>query len=113
TIASMYVGHAASVGDGYDFESAPTQVMFGGSAGAVIATNTEIVSDEASFAVNASKNLIISTYISTGLSCRIATLPGWVTRYKTGNDAATVDATGYSTSAYAASLVRKIEVLVP
>ena len=113
SIVQMYVGHAASTGDAYDFESMPTAVLFGGSALASILTNTQTVSDPVTFAVNPAKNLIISTYVNSGRSCRIATLSGWSTRYKTGNDASTVDATGYSTSAYAASLVTKIEVLVP
>jgi len=114
TISAMYVGAAAASGDDYDFATTPTPVLFSGSASAAIGAASSLVSDPTTFTVDASKPLIISTYMSVaGRTANITTLAGWVTRYKSGNDAATVNATGYSTSAYAANFVTKIEVLVP
>lgn len=113
-IGAMYVGTAASSGDDYDFATTPTPVLFSGSASATVPTGgATLVSDATDFVVDASKPLIISTYMPSGRTAQITTLAGWVTRYKSGNDAATINATGYSTSSYAASLVTKIEVWVP
>jgi len=112
-IPAVYVGHAAASGDVYDFESTPTRLLFGGNTTASVPANGDLVSDGVSFSVNPAKNLIVSAYASSGRSRKITTLPGWTTRYTTGNDAATVNPTGYLTSAYAANLVRKVEVFVP
>jgi len=113
-IGAMYIGAAAASGDDYDFGTTPTQVLFSGSGTVTVPIGgTTLVSDAMDFVVDATKPLIISTYMPLGRTANITTLSGWVTRYKTGNDASTVNATGYSTSSYAASLVTKIEVLVP
>jgi hypothetical protein len=102
-ITKAYIGHAAASGDAYDFESAPTQLLFGGLAYKSIAANSYEYSDTAIFSVQSGKNLVISWYIDAGQSAndvlrRETNLPNWIICYKEAEDsAATVDVSGYST----------------
>lgn len=114
TIDKAYIGHAATSGDPYDFESTPTQLLFSTSAGFAINAGTQKVSDTLTFSVQASKNLIVAFHVSgdaTHDDVRAkATQTGWTAYYKTSVDeAATVNVTGYSTSAKAALAIMRIE----
>lgn len=107
-IGNAYIGHQAASGDAYDFEATPTQLTFnGGNAGATVSAGSSIVSDEITFTIEASKNLIISMYFSGTSAVRSGNNGSWQAYYKNANDAVTVNATGYTTglSTYAVSLV--------
>ena len=112
-IGKAYIQQKAASGDAYDFASTPVQLLFSGSAGVSIAAATELVTDPLSFSVDDSKDHVVSMYITSGDTARKSTLSGWSSYYKTGDDAATVNATGYSSSSFAANLIRKIEVFQP
>jgi len=114
TISNAYIGHAASSGDVYDFESTPTELLFSGASGFAIALGTQKVSDQTTFTIQASKNLIISYYTSGDAShddIRIkATQTGWTNYLKAANDPSTVNATGYTLASNAVLGVMKVEV---
>jgi hypothetical protein len=97
---ACYIGHAAASGDAYDFESTPTQVTFGGgNAGATVAINTTVLSDEITFTLQNSKALVVAIHFGTsGVIARASSQTGWQAYNKSANDASTVDATGYTTS---------------
>jgi len=100
TFSNMYVGHAAAAGDVYDFESTPTEVLFSGGSGSALSSGQTKVSDQTTFQVSASKNLIVSFYgasANDGVAAR-GTETGWSAYWKNANDAATVNATGYALS---------------
>jgi hypothetical protein len=117
TIDGIYIGHAAASGDPYDFESTPTQLFFGGSAGiGPVAVNAAAVTDEAVFTVQASKALIVSMHFSATSYASVQfpnTTTDWQVYIRTANDAAVVNTSGYSTqTGIKASMVSKIESLV-
>jgi hypothetical protein len=115
TIDGCYIGAGAASGDVYDFETTPTQLTFsGGSAGAAVAINATVRSDEVTYSIDASKPLLISLhYSATSSVATLATKANWTTYYKTAvSEAATVNVTGYSTAANAAYVVSLIESLV-
>lgn len=100
TLGSLYIGHAAASGDGYDFEATPTQLLFSGSSSRALAAGQSAVSDETAFTISASKNLIISYYVSgdsTHDDLRYGTATGYNMYYKAAvNEPATIDVTGYT-----------------
>lgn len=112
-IAKAYVQHLASGGGPYAFASTPVPLSFSGSAGVTIAANSEVVSDAVAFSVSPTVPLVVSAYITSGDVARMSSIPGWTSGYKSGDDAATVAASGYSYSAFSANLVRKIEIFQP
>lgn len=114
TITNAYIGNGASSGDAYDFESTPVQLTFdSGSASKAISAGQSATSDTVNFSYGSGKNLVVSIYIAGGTSVDdVRTASGlgasYVAYYKVANDAATVDATGYSTGSgivYAVDLV--------
>jgi hypothetical protein len=98
-IGKCYIGEQATSGDEYDFKNVPTQVLFGGSAGKIFNADA-ILSDEVTLALDYSKNIIISLYIVTLSYIPIGGVAGIVSGYKSwyksGDDASTQNATGYS-----------------
>lgn len=112
-IANSYVGLAALSGDAYDFATTPTQVLFSGAAGTTINVGASIVTDDITLAIPSGRNLVLSAYYTSGDQA-LNTAAGFGRYFKLANDASTVDATGYSTSASGASYsVSRIELLVP
>ncbi|MGM5087520.1 hypothetical protein E0H64_17640 [Rhizobium leguminosarum bv. viciae] len=97
-IDNVYIGHKAASGDAYDFESTPTQITFsGGSAGATVATNSTLLSDEIAFTIQSGKDLIVAIdFGAAAVVSRGLTQTGWQAYRKSANDASTVNATGYS-----------------
>jgi hypothetical protein len=113
TFAKIYIGHKAAVGDAYDFEAAPTQVLFSGSAGGTVSTGG-LQSDATTFALDETKDLIVAIYHASSTNVpRDSASAGYALYYKAGDDAATVDATGYSTSGYSgqAHYVQQIDIV--
>lgn len=112
TISKAYIGHAAAAGDAYDFESAPTELKFNtGLSGFAISSATQIVSDQTTFSIQASKNLIVSFYVSGDATRddirQKVTQTGWTAYYRLlANDEATVNASAYSTGAAVLGVMR-------
>jgi len=112
-IAAAYVGVGAASGDTYDFASAPVPLLFGGASSIAVPQGTEVTSDAAAFSPVPGSNLVVSMYFSSPSSLKsTSAATGWANFYKFGNDASTVNASGYSVWT-AASAVRQIEVLAP
>ncbi|TBE54480.1 hypothetical protein U8P68_10945 [Rhizobium ruizarguesonis] len=114
TCDAAYIGHKAASGDDYDFESTPTQLTFsGGSASGTAATGASIVTDEINFTVQSGKDLIISVHFTTSgvVSRATSGATGWQCYRKSASDAATVNATGYTTIDQA-DCVTKVESYV-
>jgi hypothetical protein len=100
-IGSCYIGHKAAGGDVWDFESTPTQVTFnGGSAGLTLAAGAaSVFSDEIAFALDETKDLIVSFYFSSTTTIRRSTVGTTASYYyKATSDAATVNASGYTSA---------------
>lgn len=102
TVRNAYVGIKAASGDAYDFSATPTQITFnGGSAGCTVGTSGAIVSDPASLSLSSADSLVIAvSLVDAGVALSsMAARPsqtGWLGYYKNANDAATVNATGYT-----------------
>lgn len=112
--AKMYIGHQAAAGDVYDFDGSPVQLLFSGNPNGTVSTGG-LISDTATFALDETKALIVSFYIS---GAAVATplrsdATGYGIYYKAGDDAATVDATGYSASGHTGErgFVEQIETI--
>lgn len=114
-VAAAYVGIMAASGDTYDYASTPTQITVSGSPGFSVPINTDVLSDEIPFAMSSGQRLVFGVNCTSG-DMGIMT-PGssdWIKYEKSGADAATVDASGYtSITPNGLFLVRKIEVWVP
>jgi WD40 repeat protein len=107
-VDKVYIGQAALSGDPYDFQGAPTQLTFTGAAGFSITGATTITSDTVDFNLDPNKTLIISMHTTVGGGAGIGDAPsitGWSVYTKAGDDASTVDATGYTAVAAATSSV--------
>jgi hypothetical protein len=120
TISACYIQTKAATGDPYDFSATPVQVMFSGSATVSIPGLTSVVSDDIALAVSGSVELIFSAQFASSPASSIGSTSGgsatgFANYYKNGaSDAATVDATGYTT--YLANnclLISKIEIYQP
>jgi hypothetical protein len=97
TIEEMWIGVAASAGDIYDFQSAPTQVTFNGGATSITVTASGD-SDEINFSYDGSVDILISQYVDGDVMfTNPPVLDSTEIWYKASvNDASTIDATGYS-----------------
>lgn len=98
TIADAYIGLGATSGDSYDFDGSPTRLQFGGNNGGAAAMGAALVSDPVAFVPLAGRNLVVSmAFTGTSSLKSLTPLTDWQSYYKFGNDAATVDASGYTT----------------
>ena len=111
--SKAYIGHKAPTGDPWDAVSL-TQVFFGGAPSVDIAPGNFRRSDEIAFAWDRTSALILSMFFSGGtgsdqLSARMGGASN--TFVKDGDEAATADATGYTSVAdpYLTGVIR-IEV---
>ena len=110
TITGAYIGHAASSGDAYDFETTPTQLFFGGDAGVTVAANTSQITDPANFVIDPAKNLIVSFQCSSNTAVRYASSsPGNTGYYRLGGSASDVNTTGFSAASGIVYFVTLIE----
>ncbi len=112
TIGKMYVGRKAPSGDSYDFETTPLPVLFSGAASVTIPAGGFVVSDEVVLELSGLSGLVVSCYFAATPAARIpiGSQAGMSYTYKVGDDAATVNASGYSTVAGGAALIRRLEV---
>ena len=103
-IAAAYFQEA---GTDVNFASTPVQVMFGG-AGTYSGAGT--TTDEILVSIASGKSYVASFYFNGETSINTNTsVTTWSQAYKSGSDAASVTASGYSSSAQA-SLVTLLEV---
>lgn len=109
----VYVGLGATSGDEYDFDGAPTEVLFGGSSGFSISAGSIITSDATALVMDGTRDVLISGQSASTPACAFAGFDNrtnWKCWYKTGADAATENASGYTANLVEAVGVVKIEV---
>lgn len=115
-VGAAYIGLAATSGDPYDFESSPgpVQLTWGGSATPTFSAGSVNLSDEIVFSIPASRGLVFAMYSASSSTVRvIAAATGYSSYFKSGNDASTVNRSGYTdyTSIFGAAGVSKVESL--
>lgn len=99
-IAKAYIGLKGATT--LDFAGTPTQITFGGgSTSGTVALDTDLVSDDITFAITTSNNIVISFWTDdpTADSFRNVNAAGVNFEYafkSGGDDAATLTATGYT-----------------
>ena len=96
TIDNAYIGQAATSGDAYDFASTPTEILWSGTSGVTLGAGANTESDFVTFTLDSTKDHIISFYLSAGDIQYGGAVAGYSNYYKSGNDASTVNATGYT-----------------
>jgi len=112
TLNPIYIGQKADSGDAYDFQTTPVELKFSGSSGFAAAAGQIVTSDPALFTIPIGKDLVISFYVSGDSGhngFKKDQKVGWNYYYKGGNDAATVNATGYFTVGDASLSVSLVE----
>lgn len=111
-ILSAWVGHAAVIGDNYDFDGGQVQLLVGGNGAFSVAAGEEQVTDEVDFVYNPTQILLIAFATDTGVtSLRSFSYGSGVDNWsKAGNDAATTDKTGYSSGSTSVLAFNRIEV---
>jgi len=116
-ISKAYIAQAADSGDPYDYAGAPTQLLFSGNPNTTIAAGGTAISDDTTFSFASGKNLIVTFVVANDGSNDSAkykvTLANWQYYFMAGDDAATVDATGYTTATNDAIGVSLIEAFSP
>jgi len=60
SLDGAYVGHQATSGDVYDFDGNQSQLLFSSSSSVAISAGTSETSDETTFSLDSSKNLIVA-----------------------------------------------------
>jgi len=112
TIGNAYIGHQAEQGDTYDFDGNQVQITWDGNSQKLINAH-DIWSDLLEIAITENKAIVVSTFFSGAATVPMsATFAGLYSYYKSGDDAATTDATGYSLCAPAGYLTL-IQTLKP
>lgn len=117
-LQAMYCGQGAATGNVYSFQNAPTQVKFSGGNTANSSAGGVVTSDFVNLpeAFSNTSVFVCAWYINAGSAAHLSDTgdtggsEGWYG--KSGNDAATQTATGYSAIAFArtAVFVGKIEL---
>jgi hypothetical protein len=108
-----FIGEQASSGNLYNFDGTQTQVFFnGGSASVTLAANGVITSDTISYAIDATKNLVMAFHFNAASQIETqGAISGAQGYFKLAADETSVSAvTGYS-NATSLNLVNLIEVL--
>ena len=114
-----YMGQAAAAGDAYDFLSTPAQILWSGSASVTsTGSNLVLLSDFVTLpeAYDEAKVYLFAYYFSNVATVTLGQAPasGGIaggSYYKLGDDAATVNKTGYTSEQPTRGLlVRKVEV---
>lgn len=101
-------------GSTFDLAATPTQVFFGGNAYGGAAAGVDLVSDQVTFAVSGSADLVVSFWIGSGSYG--GSMKSWATSagpgpaYYRGAVNAADDVPGASFSTDVSTLIRKVEV---
>ena len=107
-----YIGLRAGAGDSYDFAATPTELLFSGASGfSGLAGGATIFSDDTLFTIDDTTDLVVSFRFQSDGAKRgtVAANSGVTAFYKNANDAATVNATGYTSNSRIAN-ISKIQV---
>lgn len=116
SVSKVYIALKAAAGDPYDYASAPTQLLFGGASGFSIATGTSIVSDSAAFAIPAAAAGVVIAWVAnngTADNTRSkVTQASCFPYFKAGDDATTINATGYTDYSVTKDLVGTMRIEV-
>lgn len=114
TIDHAEIGHADASVNPWNFDGGQVAVTFAsGSAGVTISTNTSVLSDEITFTVDNTKNLIIAVHLSSSSAIETKSSVTGATAYTKSSSASEVSTstvTGYTSTASAVYLVNLIEV---
>lgn len=110
-IIAAYVGHQGA-GDAYDFDGNQVQLKVSNSGAFVVATDTDVLTDETTFSFDKTKALVVSFAFGGASSIPLVGALGanYSRAFKAGNEAATTDVTGYSATAGENDLVTLVEV---
>jgi hypothetical protein len=116
-LTSMWIGHAADVGDFYDFNGDQVQLLFGGAAGVtLVAGGAQIVSDVVNFPLDPHRALIIAYDGPSGSARNVRRLTpaggNYTVYFKSsggGSDAATTNKTSYSSAGAILDIITKID----
>lgn len=101
-------------GSGFEFASAPTQLMFGGSATGSASGDVDLVSDEVVMSISGSDDLVVSFWMGSGgfggsmKVWSVASGPG--DAYYLASTNAADDVPGAGFSADVSTTIRKVEV---
>lgn len=115
TIDNAEIGHAALVGDAYDFDGTQVALTFsGGSAGVTVAQGNTTLSDEITYAFDETKGFIIAMHFTGTSSLRSQSASANTSaHYKlAANEVSTTDVTAYVTAGDGLIGINKIEVFV-
>lgn len=108
-VSAAYVQIAAASGDPYDFDTTPVQILFGGSGSVTVPASSTVTSDEVALSIDGTRPLVMSVYFGSPATIRAYSgTSGFTSRYKFGNDATTVDTSGYFTTT--GGLLRSLEL---
>lgn len=100
TIGKAYIGDKAASGNAWDFATTPIQVLFSGNPNITISPGVTVYSDMISYPVTDLVSIIGSFYFSGATQFRRSATAGgngWVTYYTSGDFAAAVTPSGFST----------------
>jgi hypothetical protein len=64
-ISAMYIGHAASSGDAYDFDGTQVPVTVSGSGSFTVGVSSTVVTDEVEYAIDETKALIVAFHCNS------------------------------------------------
>lgn len=112
-ISGMTIGHRATSGDAYDFDSTPVAVTVGGGQSFTVALSTTVLTDWITFPLDNTKDLIIAFHVTSGdLRTQAGTSSNLDLWSKSGSSEITVpNVTGYNNSSAAdVGLLQGIEV---
>jgi hypothetical protein len=97
-ITKAYCGNVAAAGDAYDFLDAPAQILFSTAANCTVGAGG-LVSDLVTYNLDKTKKFMIALYFAAASSPpRRSSVETYGMYYKSGDDAATQNASGYTTS---------------
>lgn len=93
---AFYIGHGASSGDVYDFETTPVRVTVGGQTSFTVTAGQSLVSDTLTFTLDETKPFLISCHLTTDLVPYKDGVTGVNVYYRNGDHASTVDASSFT-----------------
>jgi hypothetical protein len=112
-VAKAYIGLGATSGDAYDFDGAPVQLLFDGDPDVEIAPSGSVTSDGAALTIPPGRNVVVSIYfdnVSPDSDVAQLATTTWDAYWKSGDDAATENATGYTTELTQAYCVSSLQI---
>lgn len=113
-ISGAYIGHAAGAGDAWDFDGNQVQILWSGGGTVAVSAGAISLSDEISFAFDATKNIIVSLGFSASfVGRRSASLPTGFASYDLAAGSGSVgtsDVAGMGAAGYVTGM-SKLEIL--